>query len=330
MSEIIQEYNLLGYLQEIEKVTDLNGCFFINAKDDIVIESTIPFRVPDEILWEIGVLRDTFRQFSNGINHGKLNELMIEGSKGYILLYDIPPHLLLLALGSDDMNLSYVRLAMIDILKRSREEIAKIGDNILKIPGKELGALGVKEGIVPTLVTTTEPLETQPHPPSIEVPPEIEAVEKEPVISQAEMEPIEPEPLIAEKVDIGVIKTELVESVEEPSFEEKLPTLEIVEESLEGMIKSLENKELKERYQTLESIFDGLKAQLEEFTGNELSKLLEQLKDAILLNIGTSLALFDISKAEKELNKLNRKLGIAEIQQYKNRIDNWSSRIIKI
>lgn len=324
---MIHDYNLIEFLQEIEKVTDLNGCFFINAKDDIIIESTIPFRVPDEILWEIGVLRDTFRQFSNGINHGDLNELMIEGDKGYVLLYDIPPHLLLLALGSDEMNLSYVRLAMIDILKRAREKIAEIGDDILKLPGKDFGFLGEKEGIAPTVVGAEQPAVSEPLVAKEIV--TVEPIEEEPLPS-VELEPVQVEQ--AEDIETMPKATEIspVEASIEPSTEVEAVTPEVSEESIEDRIKSLETKDIEQRYHTLKTIFNELKSLLEQLTGNELGGLLEQLKDGILLNIGTSLALFDISKAEQELSKINRELGIAEIKEFKNRINNWASRIIKL
>lgn len=326
MTETIQDYNLIEHLQEIEKVTDLNGCFFINVKDDIVIESTIPFKVPEKILWEIGVLRDTFRQFSNGINHGDLNELMIEGSKGYILLYDIPPHLLLLALGSDEVNLSYVRLAMIDILKRIREHISQIGDDILKIPGKDFGLLGEREEKIPTVVASEEVAVEEPPPTPAEQPVEATVVEKEVTAPSEAISPQEPE-IIAAETEAPEVHP--VEQLEQPTIEEEVPATQVSAENLEEVISSLENLELEEKYQTLESIFNMLRDKLEKLTGSELGEILEQLKDAILLNIGTSLALFDLSKAAKELSKVQRELGMDEIQEYNNRIDNWSNRIIK-
>ncbi|MFW9877536.1 MAG: hypothetical protein ACFFG0_30990, partial [Candidatus Thorarchaeota archaeon] len=145
-------FNLYEMLHEIEDITDLNGSFFVNAENNTVIESTIHSQIPEKILWEIGVLRDTFQQFANEVNHGEITELMLEGDKGYVLLYNIPPHLILLTMASYDINLSYVKLAMIDILKRIRGKILKFGDEILRIPAAEPSIITQKVDIEPEQV----------------------------------------------------------------------------------------------------------------------------------------------------------------------------------
>lgn len=335
-----EQKKLIDYLNEIEKVTDLNGCFFINVKDDKVIESTIPFKVPNNILWEIGVLRDTFRQFSNGINHGALNELMIEGNKGYILLYDIPPHLLLLAMGSDEVNLSYVKLAMIDILERIRIKIADMGDEVLKIPGKKFGALGEKAEKIPTQVSLIETDEVQA--------PVARATEKISPIKQVNSEKISVESSKVETSRPEVIKTEEREAKKEPvpmeHVEKRAVKLEPIEATprqetavpqediimkLKNMIKLLEDTAGTEKYETLGKIFDNMKYNLQYLSGNELFKILEELKDTILLNIGTSLALYDISKTAKGLKKIQRPLNSDESIRISKSIENWKQRIIK-
>jgi predicted regulator of Ras-like GTPase activity (Roadblock/LC7/MglB family) len=333
-------YNLTSYLNEIEKITDLNGCFFINVKDDEVIESTIPFKVPEKILWEIGVLRDTFRQFSHGINHGALNELMIEGDKGYILLYDIPPHLLLLAMGSDEVNLSYVKLAMIDILERIRSKIADMGDEILKIPGKKFGALGEKAEKIPTQVSLRETDEVQAPVAKAaekisakkEVKPEkvpIESLEVEasrPEVIKTEGSEAKKESIPMEHVEKRAVKLEPIE--EAPSQETVIPQEDTVMK-LKDMIESLKDTAGTEKYETLRKIFDNIKQNLQYLSGNELFKVLEELKDVILLNIGTSLALYDISKTAKGLKKIQRALNSDESIRIGKSIENWKQRIIK-
>jgi len=332
-------YNLISYLNEIEKITDLNGCFFINVRDDKVIESTIPFKVPEKILWEIGVLRDTFRQFSRGINHGALNELMIEGDKGYILLYDIPPHLLLLAMGSEDVNLSYVRLAMIDILKRIRERLKDIGDEILTLPGKKFGLLGERGERIPTQVTSLEPETTESEEPIMEKKSEItptqskimevenqhrESIEtqkyqqKEPELEKTK--PIEIETTVERSVELHPIEKEKIQETK---------TITEKKRNLKNLIRSLEEKAGDKKYETLELIFEEFKQQLQALSGEKLFKLLEELKDAILLNIGTSLALYDISKTAKELKKIQGNLNSDDINRISKKISNWKSRIIK-
>lgn len=332
-----QQQNLIDYLNKIERVTDLNGCFFINVKDDKVIESTIPFKVPNKILWEIGVLRDTFRQFSSGINHGDLNELMIEGDKGYILLYDIPPHLLLLAMGSDEVNLSYVKLAMIDILKRIRSKIADIGDEILKIPGKKFGALGEKAEKMPTQVSLIEPEAEKVQPSTAK------AYEKVPTKKELKTEEVPVEPPKVDLSNLERIRVEeradpmehvekravKLEPIQEKPIQEKAVPQEDIINKLKSMIISLEEKAGSEKYSILRKIFDIVKSNLQSLSGNQLFKIFEQLKDAILLNIGTSLALYDISKTAKGLKKLQRALNTDEIARISKSIENWKQRIIK-
>ncbi len=98
---------------------------------------------------------------------------------------------------------------------------------------------------------------------------------------------------------------------------------------IEDLINSLNIKKGKELYITLRKLFDQLRGKIKLYTGAELSKLLDQLKDAILNNIGTSLALYDISRCALDLRNLNEKLSPGDTQRYQKRIDNWEERIIK-
>jgi len=269
MTEIL---NLFDMLREIEDITDLNGCFFVNAENNTVIESTIQSPIPEDILWEIGVLRDTFQKFANEVNHGETTEIMLEGDKGYVLMYNLPRPLILLTMGSYDLNLSYVKLAMIDILKRIRKRIVEIGDELLMVPTKELGAVTTRMEMVPI--------------------------------------PVTPEPIIPEQIT---------------------PELEIGEDlNILTLINSLENKSDEDKHITFKKIFYALKAQIKSLSGVEFSKLLDVLKDAILTNIGTSLALFDISKHSRDISKIDQLLSPEVLKKYYERIDNWESRILKL
>lgn len=297
---MINNINLIDFLKEIEEITDINGCFFINVEDNFMIESTIPFKIPKEILWELCVLRNTFQQFSDGFNHGKLNELLIEGEKGYLLLYNIPPHLILLAMGSIDINLSYVKLAMIDILKNIREKVAEVGDEILKIPAKDLGMVG-----------ETIEMESSPLLPTLET------------LKPVRIKTVTPSPTISTSIKKESITSETITTT--PIISEASEDLNIVE-----MINSLKNKEGKEKHVALKKIFDTLKVEINSMTGVKFSELLNLLKDAILENFGTSLSLFDISKCIPDLSKMHQALSPDAISKYQYRIDNWASRIVKL
>lgn len=307
MSEIrIDDFKLINLLREIEDITDINGCFFINIENNAVIESTISFEMPETILWEISVLIDTFRQFSLGVDHGELNDLMLEGEKGYVLLYFIPPHLILMALGADDINLSYVQLAMIDILNRMRKKLLEIGDKILKVPPKTKVELAIESKKMPTLVTA---ISTQRP---------IESISSEPKTISTSIK-TEESPFPSEPATISASP----EAISTP--------LKIVgEDNILEMIESISNKNQKEKYLVLKTIFESLKQELKSITGTRFAELLDILKDEILNNFGTSLALFDISKAFREVIKISDKFNDEDIIKYQNRIDNWINRIVKI
>ncbi|MBN1800439.1 MAG: hypothetical protein JW891_02980 [Candidatus Lokiarchaeota archaeon] len=310
---------LLDYLREIEDITDLNGCFFVNVEDNTVIESTIPFFIPEEILWELSVLRDTFQQFASGFGHGPLQELTIEGDRGYIMFYNIPPHLILLAMGAQEINLSYAKLAMIDILKKIRKQIFNLGDDVLKLPAKGFGKIGI----------------------------EIEQETKETAVSRIIIpepveEPTAPEMLMSETgeelIDLPVTPEVLVECEENlpsiPLEQSKPPITSEAHESRESglldLINSIKAKSNDEKYIVIKNIFSILKTDLPNFTGVKFSEILETLKDTILEHLGTSLALFDISRCSRDLSKNHEKFSPNEIKRFSERIDNWASRIIKI
>ena len=310
---MIETTDLLEILHEIEFITDINGCFFISVEDNSLIESTIPFNIRKEILWEICVLRDTFQQFANEIKHGTLSELMLEGDKGYIFLFSIPPHLVLLAMASYETNISYLKLAMIDILKRIRERIKELGDDVLKIPAKEFGVLGEKIAVSKKVVT---PILSKPTPVVVEPP------KPTPVV----VEPPKPTPVVVESSKPTPVAVESSKPTPVASIAKHLKE----ELDLEAMISSIKTKELIEKYRTIKKIFDRLKQEIKMLTGVECSKILNLLKESILENIGTSLALFDLSRNSADLSKIHDKLPLEEIKKYQNKIDNWSNRIVKL
>ncbi|MFX1238815.1 MAG: hypothetical protein ACFFAS_13300 [Promethearchaeota archaeon] len=313
-----EEIKLINFLHEIEDITDLNGCFFVNVENYSVIESTIPFFIPEEILWELSVLRDTFQQFASGFGHKALQELTIEGDRGYIMFYNVPPHLVLLAMGAYDINLSYVKLAMIDILKNIRKEIFKLGDEVLKIPPKGFGKIGIE-------------LETEPKKPAVS-----KIIAPEPV-----SEPTALELVVPQKEELKVnddqpvemitesIQTQSSVSTEEITSKASTEVKEPEEMGLFELIDSVKDQKIDEKYILLKKIFSQLKEKFPSFTGVHFSKALNKIKDIVLEHIGTSLALFDISRCSRDLNKNNNQLTPKDIKRYSDRIDNWASRIIK-
>lgn len=322
---------LIEYLKDIEYVTDINGCFFINVEDNTIIESTVPFQIPKEILWELSVLRDTFQQFASGINHGGLDELMMEGEKGYMLLYNIPPHLILLCMASDEISLSYVKLAMIDIMKHIREDIKEMGEGVLTIPEKQLGLVGQSTKVIePSAAAPIEVPASRPTPirpaeskASVTEPKDIPIVEqKHAVQEEAELKPLEPE--------VEFVESEASKAATIPAEEVQQAAIHTEEKvGVEELISQISSKRGQSQYETLESAFIQLKNELSSITGVELSKLLENLKDAILENIGTSLALFDISRTAREVSKIQENIPSSTIKKYSEKIDNWIIRIVK-
>ena len=296
---MIKMVELLDFLKEIEDITDINGCYFINVEESKVIKSTITYTPSEEILWEICVLRDTFRQFSSGINHGDLMELMLEGDKGYILLYNIPPKLILLAMASEDINLSYVRLAMLDIINRVRKCVEEFGEQLLK-PPEEIPVITIDK---PRMRHLEEPAIK----PATPIPAKVKASAM-------------PAP--------SKVKTPTAPVIQVPA---KVETpIELVEgKGLEDLIKSISTETGTQRNQILRKIFDELKIKITKLKGTEISKLIELLKDTILETMGTSLALFDISKCAQDLSKLNKPISPDSIKRYQERVENWATRIIK-
>jgi len=313
---MIKMVELLDFLKEIEDITDINGCYFINVEESKVIKSTISYTPSEEILWEICVLRDTFRQFSSGIKHGDLMELMLEGDKGYILLYNIPPKLILLAMASEDINLSYVRLAMLDIISRVRKCVEEFGDQLLK-PPEEIPVITVEK---PRMRHLEEPAVTHAQ----KVPVKIKAPTTPITPISAEVEtPPTPITLVSAEVEAPA-------TTEAPAPTEVKATIVMQEpKGLEDLIKSLIIETGTKRNQILENIFDEIKIKITKLKGTEISKILELLKDTILESMGTSLALFDISKCAQDLNKVNKPISPDSIKKYQERVENWATRIIK-
>jgi hypothetical protein len=135
------------------------------------------------------------------------------------------------------------------------------------------------------------------------------------------------------KEETKPIKEETIPIKEEtkPIKEEPITVSTNVPESndITTMIADISAVKPIERGPLLQRIFNTMKAQLTVYTGVQLGTYLEKLKDQILDNIGTSLALFDISKNTRDLMKIQNMLPENKVAYYAERIDNWAKRIIK-
>ncbi|MFO8020713.1 MAG: hypothetical protein R6U96_18970 [Promethearchaeia archaeon] len=309
---------LIDFLREIETITELNGCYFVNIKEKKVIESTISHTPSEDILWEICVLRDTFRQFASGIGHGELNDLMLEGDNGYILVYHIPPNCILLALGRDDINLSYVKLAMLDILDRIKTFIRERGEEVLS-PPEEAPMLEVERARTrPSSLKAQVSSKTSTRPQAGEA--------ETPKMTAGTTTPEEsiPSPQREE------VHVPTAEEISEPtSTTSEVPKEKVKAVNLEEIIDSLGDLDEEQQSETLRKIFETLKTEFKYKRGVEIAEELKILKDKILNNIGTSLALFDLSKCARKLQKIQEKIQPEEIKNYQSRVENWAQRIIK-
>ena len=307
-------------LKEIEDVTEINGCFLLRSLDNAIIESTIPMKIPNDILWEISVLRDTFQQFSSGFDHGSMNELMLQGDKGFIFIYNLTNHFILLLLGPKEINLPNFKLGLFDIIKRFIKLLEKEGQKLLTTEQLQLAAIGEGKEILPTLVMSESDLKAKP--PVVEI-------KAQKVVPTAEIKAEQVTPTAEIKAEQVIPTAEIKAEQVIPTVETKVeegPTLSI--ESIINSIKTLDQKSKEERLKIIEDVFNFLKNQCTELKGSEIGNILLLLKDAILENLGSSLALFDITKQARELKSIDNKLIPAKVNFLQDRIKNWVERII--
>lgn len=377
---MVEDYiGILPLLKEIEDVTDINGCFLLRLTDQSIVESTIPLKIHEDILWEIVVLRETFQQFSTGVDHGELGEIILEGEKGFIFLFNIPPHFLLIARAGRDIRLALVKLGLIDIIKRLSARLKELGVEILAAPVKAYTPVGgveaaagasFKAQATPAVeqtrpVTPPKASEPVPRPASMlaqvskpETPKKLAprpgpGVAKTPASKAASKSapapapstpaakststagkpaPVKPTPAgppsatikepgaaTAREVTLTPVKAEKTAvpevSIDASTFHEKVA-------HLEGKPKTMVKKGLGQ-------VFNDLKQSLAGFTGEAFAQLLDAIKDLILENVGTSLALFDISRCVREMKNERAPIDPRDIPGLQERIDNWTQRIVK-
>jgi len=343
-----EELAIMEDLREIESVTDINGCFLLRAHDNAIIESTIPLKIHDDILWEIAVLRDTFQQFAAGIDHGNLNDITLEADRGFIFVYNLPPHFILLAMGPKQINLSNMRLGLIDIVGRIKQKIAEIGESLLTAPVKQFAAVGA-ESSIPTLVTAeaggAKKIKTIPASSSSVSAARAAAEARSAAAAEARIKgPTPLKSLTAPSKPVvkpGVSTTAKPEEVptwaaieaEQSAAAEGAAEEELIVPSegadFPAMLASMKGKSDKEKYAILSNIFNSLKAQAKGMAGNDIANILDLMKDTILDECGTSLALFDISKNARDFKSVHEQLSPQQVLQLRERIDNWAQRIIK-
>jgi predicted regulator of Ras-like GTPase activity (Roadblock/LC7/MglB family) len=345
-----EELAIMEDLREIESVTDINGCFLLRANDNAIIESTIPLKIHDDILWEIAVLRDTFQQFATGIDHGNLSDITLEADRGFIFVYNLPPHFILLAMGPKQINLSYMRLAMLDIIGRIKNKVEEIGETLLTAPIKEFAAVGA-DASIPTLVTAEgakEKGKAKVVAPAVgsQVSAARAAAEARSAAAEARskgtptLKPLNAQgksPTMssqASEMQPEEVPTwaaiEAEQSASEVSSESESES-EVVGEGVDfpALLATIKGKGDKEKYSILKKVFDSLKLQIKAMQGTEIATTLDLLKDTILDTCGTSLALFDISKNARDFKTVHESLSPQQVLQLRERIDNWVQRIIK-
>ena len=333
----MQGETILEELREIENVTDINGCFLLRAIDNAIIESTIPLKIHDDILWEIAVLRDTFQQFATGIKQGTLKDITLEGERGYIFIHNLPPHFILLAMGPKQINLAYEQLGMIDIINRINNKLKITSETLLAAPPKVFAVVGEKEAIpaysdggkattsrgIPIFSSTVSAARA--------------AAEARAAATESKTrELITPKPLMiktSEPVRVATPDTTAV-IPEVPSAQPPIETLPAVVEAagstdIPTLMQSIKDKGTKQKYEILRNVFETLKIQIKTMTGSILSGILDTLKDIILDQCGTSLALFDISRNSREFKNIKGTLVPQQVLLLRDRIDNWAQRIIK-
>jgi predicted regulator of Ras-like GTPase activity (Roadblock/LC7/MglB family) len=347
--------SLMEELREIENVTDVNGCFLLRIRDNSIIESTIPVRIADDILWEIPVLRETFQQFSDSVNHGRMDQLILEGDKGFIFMYNLSPDFILLALTSDKIHLAYHTLGMLDILSRIKTKLEDIGAELLLSPAQVY--IGVGEDsvkYVPKLITAennTAPSKikaqqaskvqtkaTVKEPVKVAVKDPVKASvstsQKAPFSSSVEKAKVTAKPAVVKPTKvISEAKTPVAQIKASASKLTPKPAAVVVSsegyQGLVSLINDLSGKVDQERKQILTTIFDELKNKSSSMTGIQIADALDALKDKFLEFIGASVALFDISRSARDLRKIPNVISEDEAILLKDRVDNWASRLIK-
>ncbi len=346
-----EEATIMEELREIENVTNLNGCFLLRAKDNAIIESTIPLKINDDILWEIAVLRETFQQFSTGMNEGQLKTLTLEGERGYIFIYNLPPNFILLEMGGKDLNLSIIQFAMLDIIQRLQQKIDTLSEILLNAPTKVFAAVG-EEAAVPTLVTAEKKGKTPKEIPAVSSAraaaearaARVEAKESEPaaripkVTPPVEQLPVTPAPVVQPPETVAPVEQlpvtpapvvqppETVAPVEQPPV---VPAAVQPGISIAETLPDIKGKSQQQKNSLLSAVFEQLKVDIKNVTGTEVAALLEMIKDTVLENFGTSLALFDISRNARDFKNVHTQLTPQQVLMLRDRIANWVQRIIK-
>lgn len=296
-------------LIDIEDITEINGCFLLRAIENRVIISTLPVTISQDILWEICILRDTFQQFVQGLSHGELKEITLEGDKGFVFLHKLDREFILLALAPREVNIGYVRLAMIDIKKRMNEKINNLSDDNIQtivqacIEADE-AALKIVAAPIEIAVQTpgNQPITQASKPAAIKTPSSVKEVKP--------TAPVQVEPI----AKIQVTTPEIPQVAPEISIEELSNRM-------------ISNKSEAPDY--LGKIFDVLRFEFMNLDGNVIATHLQKVKEAVLDSIGTSLALFDISKAAQELKNTHCKIHSDSVGRYFDRLANWRQRLIK-
>ena len=84
-----------------------------------------------------------------------------------------------------------------------------------------------------------------------------------------------------------------------------------------------------DKHAVLEDALELLLFAVDAIKGERLSELLADMKETILLQVGTSLALYDIARKSRELAKVETTLPDEELKAMRMSIQKWKERLIK-
>jgi len=390
MSQINQNefpYTLQDELNEIQNVTDIEGCMLLRANDNSIVISNVPIQLQNDILWEIVVLRDTFQQFSTGIKNGELLDLMLEGELGFIFMYSLPPNFILITFGPKEINLAYMKMGMFDIITRMKAKISSEEIRLKEIEAARLKAeeeARLRAEAEAARLKAEEEARLRAEAEAARLKAEAEArarAEEEARIKAAEEARIK----AAEEARIKaaeaarakaeeearlraeeLMKAELAKIAQAALEEEARKQAEAeararaeeearIKAAEEARIKAAEEARVKadeelgrkvkakpiliqlikdfskssDKNTAIKEILEKFALIIENVNGTELADILDKIKDEVLVGIGSSLVLYDLSRNARDLRKISGTLGSKEVLTLQNSVKNWMERLVK-
>ncbi len=119
----MMSYKLSQLLRETEEITDLIGSFIISYPDGKVLATTLVGDIKVEIFNKIFDTSNAFQQFSNFLEIGTLNQFILEGANGIILIKKIVEKqsqriVFFIGMGGKNLHLPLIKIALINFSKK--------------------------------------------------------------------------------------------------------------------------------------------------------------------------------------------------------------------